>query len=201
MNQQEKRNKVIVLLAKAYEEKDTALTNRVEAIVIPHGEPLPQKLQEVLDSWGNTPIQEPEFYELINKDGTTIDDVKAMAIKDLNADDFSALDVAALANRVRYKIIGKIDDDGMYKTTPKIDQIKLPSTSQLKHLKELLRAETPEPEFLKEMYKIAGINPDDITKWELELVEDMFINFTRAVDSSTLGNVVDKTPFARYLKN
>lgn len=201
MNQQEKRNKVIVLLAKAYEEKDTALTNRVEAIVIPHGEPLPQKLQEVLDSWGNTPIQEPEFYELINKDGTTLDEVKTMALKNLNADDFSALDVAALANRVRHKIIGKIDDEGMYKTTPKIDQIKLPTTSQLKHLKELAQTEMSSKDFSNEIYKIADINPKDATEWELMLVEDMFTDFARAVDNNTLGNIVDKTPFARYLKN
>lgn len=201
MNQQEKRNKVIVLLAKAYEEKDTALTNRVEAIVIPHGEPLPQELQEVLDSWGNTPIQEPEFYELINKDGTTLDEVKTMALKNLNADDFSALDVAALANRVRHKIIGKIDDDGMYKTTPKIDQIKLPTTSQLKHLKELAQTEMSSKDFSNEIYKIADINPKDATEWELMLVEDMFTDFARAVDNNTLGNIIDKTPFSRYLKN
>ena len=178
-----------------------AYTVNIDNIVIPHEEPLPEKLREVLDSWGSSPHEEPEFYNFMSKSGTTLDEVKLKALKDANEDDFSALDVANLANRVRYKITGKIDDDGMYKTTPNIDMVKLPKTSQLRELKKLAKENTSQKDLSKEIFKIAGVDAEKLTEWEATLVDEMITAFSQAVDNNTLGNTADRTPFARYIKN
>ena len=194
-----KKNKVILALAQAYEQNDKTITDRVESIVLPNEESLPKELQKCLDSWGKTPVDEPEFFELSSK--ANLEDLKTASVKDLDIDIFDALDIATLANRVYKQITEKIDKDGKYKTTPNIDQVKLPKTSQLRSLKKLAHDKADNEKIDKELFKIAGVKQKDLTQWEADLIKEMMFSYVQAVDKDTLGSYSDRTPFARYMKN
>ena len=198
-NSKEKMQKVVIAIAQAYNTNNTALTSRVEAIVMPDEQPLPKELQECLESWGKTPIEEPEFFELTQT--ATFEDLKDAAIKDLNIDDFNSLDVATFADRVYKRVTDKIDEDGKYKTTANIDKVKLPRTTQLKALKKLVIDDAGEEKVNKEIFKIAGVKEKDISEWEANLIKDLTYSFVQAVDRDVVGNYSDRTPFARYIKN
>ena len=196
------RTKCIIALAKAYEQNDTATIDRIEKFLLPQESTLPQELQEVLNTWGNTPIEEPELYDLLYKAGTTLEQVQEATAKNINPDDYSAIDIAILASEVRKKVENITDKDGVYKTTPTIDKIKLPKVSQIKTLKKMATTEDITDEKLnEEIFKIAEVKSKDISKWEANLIVDMYLSYIRLVDSGTIGSIADISPFSRYLKN
>ncbi len=199
---EDSRVKCILALAKAYEQKDTTTIDRIEKVLLPQESTLPQELQEVLDTWGNTPIEEPEFFELLYKEGTTLEQVQEAAAKNINTDDYNAVSIAILASEVRKKIENKTDKDGIYKTTPAIDRIKLPKVSQIKTLKKIANTEDiTDQQLNEEIFKIAEVKEKDISKWEADLIVDMYLSYIRLVDSGTIGAIADISPFTRYLKN
>ncbi len=196
------RTKCIIALAKAYEQKDTTTIDRIEKVLLPQESTLPQELQEVLNTWGYTPIEEPEFFELLYKEGTTLEQVQEAAAKNINTDDYNAVSIAILASEVRKKIENKTDKDGIYKTTPAIDRIKLPKVSQIKTLKKIANTEDiTDQQLNEEIFKIAEVKEKDISKWEADLIVDMYLSYIRLVDSGTIGAIADISPFTRYLKN
>ena len=196
---QEKRTKAVIALAQAYETGNIAITNRVEAIIMPDDQKLPKQLEACLKTWGKTPIDESEFFELSQT--ATFEEMKAASVKDLNIDDFDALDIATLTNRLFKQITNKIDDDGKYKTTPNIDKVKLPKTTQLKAIKDLAISDAGEEKLAKEIFKVAGVKAKDLSDWEVALVTEMTYAYIQAVDSDLMGSFSDRTPFARYLGN
>jgi hypothetical protein len=193
------RSLALIALAKAYEQNNTAITSRIEAILIPDEQELPKELQECLESWGSTPIEEPEYFEASKT--AKVEEIKEMAVKELDIDSFTAIDVGTFANRLYRQVTDKIDKDGMYKSTPSIDSVKLPKTTQVKKLKQMATDKIENEEIKKELFKIAGVNQEDITEWEAELIQEMMFGYIQAVDSDTMGKHSDRTPFARYLKN
>jgi len=195
----EKMQKAVMALAQAYEQGNTVATDRVEAILIPEKQELPKELQECLDSWGKTPIEEPVFFELTKS--AVLEDLKVAAVKDLDIDKFDALDIATLANRVYKQVTEKMDEDSKYKTTPNIDNVKLPRTTQLRALKKLAVDKADNEKIDKEIFKIAGVKQKDLTEWESNLIKEMIFAYVQAVDKDTLGSYSDRTPFARYIKN
>lgn len=199
MKNQENAQKAMFAIAQAYKLGNTVVINRIESILIPDEQELPDELQKCLESWGKTPIEEPEFFKKSEK--PSLEELKELAIKDLNIDDFNALDIAVLADRVYKRITNKIDDDGRYKTTPNIDNVKLPRTSQLKALKKLATTNATNKKIDNEIFKIAGVKEKDLTQWEADLIKEMIFSYVSAVDSDTMGNYTDRTPFARYIKN
>lgn len=197
--QNDTRSKTIVALAQAYEQNNVATTKRIESILLPDDYELPEELQKCLESYGNTPMDEPEIFELAKT--AKIEDIKEKVVKELDIDSFSAIDIGTLANRVYKQITDKIDKDGMYKTTPSIDRVKLPKTTQLRKLKQMATEEIEIEKIEKELFNIAGVNQEEITEWEADLIRDMTFGYVQAVDSDTLGKFSDRTPFARYIKN
>lgn len=191
--------KALIALSQAYALGNTAVTDRIESILLPDNQELPEELQKCLESWGNNPVDESEYAK--NIDTATLEEMKMSAIKDLNIDDFNAIDIAVLSDRVYKKITNKIDDDGKYKTTPNIDKAKLPRTTQLRAIKKLATDEVAEEKIYKEIFKIAGVKEKDLSKWEADLIKEMFYAYVQAVDSDTMGSYTDRTPFARYIKN
>lgn len=199
MKTDEKKSKVILALASAYQNGNTSITERVEALLLPDEKKLPEALQTVLDSWGNTPIDEPEFAKMIEDNPLELD---TLAIKDLNIDDFNTLDIGLFVNKVRSKVIDYIDDDGKYKSTKNIDKAKLPRTSELKALRKMASEDgAVDMEINEEVLKVAGLKKKDLSTWEQNLVIQMVMAFANAVTQTTLGNYADRTPFARYIKN
>ena len=195
----EKNSAAIIALAKAYEQGNTAITSRVESILIPDAQPLPIELQECLESWGKTPIEEPEYFEASKT--AKIEDMKTIAMKELDIDLFDALDVATFTSRLYSQIIDKIDEDGKYKTTPNIDNVKLPRTTQLRKIKQMATDKVANEEILEEIFNIAGIEQESVSDWESDLIRDMMFGYIKAVDEDIMGRYSDRTPFARYIKN
>lgn len=199
---EDSRVKCILALAKAFEQKDTAIIDRIEKVLLPQENTLPKELQEVLNSWGNTPLEEPEFFELLYKEGTTLEQVQEAAAKNINTDNYNAIEIAILANEVRKKVENKTDKDGVYKTTPAIDKIKLPKVSQIKALKKVANKEDiTDKEINYEIFKIAEVIEAEITKWEADIITEMYFSYIKLVDNGTIGNIADISPFSRYIKN
>jgi len=136
MKPMEKRNLAVIALARAYEQKDEKTIARVETILLPDTVKLPTELEEVLNSWGTSPIEESDMYALIKSAG--IEDVKEIAVRTVDIDAFSALDISTLTHKVIQRISNHTDADGVFKTTPKLSAVKLPRTSQIKELKALI---------------------------------------------------------------
>ena len=199
MKKQDTKHKSILALAQAYEQNNTIIIDRIEAILIPSEKELPKELQKCLESWGKTPIEEPEFFKMT--EAATLEEMKEVAVKDLDIDSFDAMEIGTFTNRVYKQITEKLDEDGKFKTTPNIDNVKLPKTTQLRELKKLAVAQASEEKIDKEIFKIAGVKQKDISKWESDLVKTMIFSFVTAVDRDTIGNYSDRTPFARYIKN
>jgi len=190
----------LIALSQAYALDNTAITDRIESILLPDNQELPEELQKCLESWGNNPVDEPSYDEKII-DKATLEEMKLIAIKDINIDDFTAMDIAVLSDRVYKKVTNQIDDDGKYKTTPTINNVKLPRTTQLRALKKLATDGASEDKIDKEIFKIAGVKEKDLSKWEADIIKEMFFAYVQAVDSDTMGSHTDRTPFARYIKN
>lgn len=200
MKPSEKRDACIIALARAYEAGNTAVTSRIENIILTDQVKLPPKLEEVLQAWGTTPIDEPEMFDLIMNQ--PLEDVKVKAMRELNVDDFSALDVSTLAHRVINRITSKTDEDGKFKTTPALDSMKLPKTSGLREIKQMIVDQADVKDIEQKAFDLVGFSDRNlITAWEQDLVLEILKDFINAVDSDALGGVADRTPFARYLKN
>lgn len=193
------RARCILALGRAYEQKNKAITERVEAIMLPDDEELPKALQDIMDSWGNTPIEEPELFALI--ESGSMHEVSEFAIKNGDLDAFNSIDINVFTRRVIRKVTLKVDNDGVFKSTAKTDKMLLPTMSKIKMIREKARAQHSVSEVEDEVFNAVGLTKDDLSKWEQELVLDLVTAFIKAGDAASIGEHVDRTPFARYLKN
>jgi len=200
----ENRTEVILAVAKAYEDENTALINKIENIVIKKKPTLPKELQEVLDKIGNTPLDEPEIFN-----AKSVHKTIRVVMGDLNIDDFSAADVSNLTKEAYIKVSSIVDDDGYYKTTPAIDKVKLPKTTEIEqlvdcaklHVDEATDPDKAQQEIENKIFEIAGVDKNTLTDWEKEVVTTMTYSYMEAVASNTISEASDFTPFAKYLKN
>ena len=208
----EKKNEVIIAIANAYESKNEALTNMIESIVLPNNNFAPA-LQERYEALGDTPQDEPKFYELIEKLDEARQSGNVEAIEDTNdeiaeyllgdkADEFSALEIANFIDKSIAKIISYQDELGYFKTTPAVSEMKLPNTKDIKKIKKALSKENVQAEEISKLFfDIAGLKRDELTKWEANLCDTIFMEYYKAVMQSRIGVVASLTPFGKYLKN
>lgn len=203
----EKKTKVLLAIAREYENKNKNFTDRIESIVLPNELKLNKTLQEKIDDLKDTPIGEPELFKAIKEE--TALEFKLTLFKHfrLDVDDFDLADSTEAVIAAIKKITDKKDSDGSYKSTPMLDTVKLPRTTQVQELmsiannKELTNKEIDEKAKSK-AYEIAGVKKEDLTKWESELVWEMFLGFVSAnTDAVSMRQAFDRTQFARYLKN
>lgn len=195
----DKKQKTIITLAQAYELKNTTLTDRIESILVPEIN-LPTQLKEKLETLGNTPLDEPEIYETIIK--ADEDKLRSILFKDMKEDDFDLFDITDFTIAVTKKVTDSIDEDGMFKTTPALDKMKLPRSSDMKDIRQMLNNNASELKLSNKFYKIAGLDKKDLTDWEQSLFTRISIDFMNATASAVqMRQAVDRTPFARYLKN
>lgn len=193
---------VFTALNQAYVSGNTFLTDRVEAIVAPQEVKLPDSLQEILDGIKDTPIDEPQLFAILQKDNMNLIGFTEAITSSVNLDDFDALTASEFISRARLKILSKTDKDGVFKSTPSIDQVKLPRMSMVKKLAEAVNQDMPQAEFTDLAVSLAGI-PESVslTSWERDLIGEMFLAFAISYLTSLSGVASDRTPFARYLKN
>lgn len=198
----EKKTEVIMSIAKAYETKNTNVTDRIEAIILPKNINLNETLKEKLKEIKNTPIDEPELYKAIQEENTFVFRVELFKKVNLNIDDFDAIEVGEFMVAVVNKITDLVDEDGMFKVTPNTVNMKLPKTTQLYDFFKLAESGVDAKIVVAKAYEIAGLVKENLTVWEQQLVEETYISFVNINnDITSFKRAVDKTPFARYIKN
>lgn len=198
----EKKTEVIMSIAKAYETKNTNITDRIEAIILPKNINLSETLKEKLKEIKNTPIDEPELYKAIQEENTFVFRVELFKKLNLNVDDFDAIEVGEFMVAVVNKITDLVDEDGMFKVTSNTVNMKLPKTTQLYEFFKLAESGVDAQVVVEKAYEIAGLVKENLTIWEQQLVEETYISFVNINnDITSFKRAVDKTPFARYIKN
>lgn len=189
---------VFMALARAYEEDNTNITERIESILTPSASSLPAPLQTALDKFGDTPIAEPKLYEALETgESGKFSDLCAVGI---NLDDYDAIEASTYLSRVRTKILTDMDKDGVFKTTPLLDSIRLPKLSEVRAFSDKADGKT-EAELESEALSMIGLGDVKLSKWEIELARNIVLAYTQSTTDALLGKVTDRTPFSRYLKN
>jgi len=189
---------IFMALAQAYESGNTIITDRIESILAPNDVSLPETLQLALDKFGDTPITEPLLYGALQ--GGSMDEFATMCSIGLDLDAVDAVVAGTFIARVRTKILLDVDKDGVFKTTPALEPMRLPKLSEVRSFADTAQGR-PEEELQVEVLRLVGLENAELSAWEKELVRNIVIAYTHATTEALLGRATDKTPFARYLKN
>lgn len=189
---------VFMALAQAYESGNTTLTERIESILTPDAFTLPEVLQNALDKFGDTPIAEPVLYKALQEqDMGKFADLCSVGIA---IDEHDAVTSSTFIARVRNKILTRVDKDGVFKTTPMLEKMCLPTLSAIRNFSEVNQGKTSDT-LETELMKLVGLVGVELSLWEKELVNELGLSYAQATTDALLGRVTDRTPFARYLKN
>lgn len=132
-----------------------------------------EALAEIVTGLGNTPLAEPALYEFIeNKDMDGIlEHVQALeGNEELDFEDMDIKTVSDFVNAIRYQVASCKDNNGEYKVTKKLMDIKVPTLKTFKAV-EKLREEEKTEEIDPLLIKISGLKfgEDPSEAWEKEL--------------------------------
>lgn len=193
------RPEVFIALAQAYESGNTVITERIESILTPNEFALPEALQSALDKLGDTPIAEPKAYaELEKSDMNGFTEVVAAGV---DLDLYDAVTASTFIARARTRILTDVDKDGVFKTTPALDKMRLPKLSEVRAYSDMAKDGASEEDLVKHIMATVGLADATLTDWEQDLVKAIVTTYTQVTTDAFLGKVTDRTPFARYLKN
>jgi len=161
-----------------------------------------EKLETLLEKIEDTPLQEKEIYEAIEKNHPK----KSKAIKialgrdSLKMNDFSAIEIAEFYSKMHDKILSYKDKDGYFKKTKNTENINLPSFEETEEITDLVQkignklshkdaSKTIKlSEKLEKMiFDIAGVNKDDLTEWEAGLVTSQITACSIDASMTALG--------------
>jgi len=101
---------------------------------------LNEKLEEVLNALGNTPIDESEIAKALDEKPLVKSVVLKMALKPskLKLKDFKAIELAEFFNAISVRITQTKDEEGNFKTTPNTTNFDLPDFEQVENLSKEL---------------------------------------------------------------
>jgi hypothetical protein len=191
----------------AYETNNVAITEKINAI-IGSPNPLTGELLDKYNELGNTPIDEPELYKALSSDGAGIF-AFAKGLEDkfsISAENFDTSDFASFINMCKNKIVSFTDETGAYKSTPKTENAKMPSFTDIEALGKI-SAEISElaikirngdeslyTEFekatdkrLKTVLKITGIKAKGLIPWEQQLLIENTSMYATNILNTMLG--------------
>lgn len=156
---------------------------------------LPKQLQDKLNSIGNTPIDEPQLYELIKKSDEEGQAIIALhLLSESEIQEFSAVDIGNFIYAVKRHVVDLTLPDGVFKTTPNTVECKLPSFIQGDNLQRMARKQqrfldgikptatdkeqekivkeftTMVTTFNNEALSISGLDIESLSDWEKDLV-------------------------------
>lgn len=192
-------SEVFIALAQAYEVGNTVITERIESILTPNELKLPDQLQTALDTLGDTPIAAPEAFSALEKEDPNAFTKACSNGVDLDA--YDAVEAGTFIARCRNKILSDVDKDGVFKTTPNLDKMRLPKLSEVRKYSDMAKNGTSEEDLVKHITETIGLGKAKLTEWEQSLVKSIITSYTQVTTDAFIGKVTDRTPFARYLKN
>ena len=171
---------------------------------------LNEQLQSALDLVGTTPFDEPEIFKAIDSEHPQKAKAVKLALsrKGLDMNLFKATDIAEFYNAMRNKIMALKLEDGTYKSTKATESYKFPNYEEVDYMGELSaklnrlynkRVSDKKDKKLDEeiaqcfldidahLWKITGLNKDDLTPWEISLVSEQIFNFVTEVENTSMG--------------
>jgi len=161
---------------------------------------LTKELQTIIDSLGDTPLDEPELFKALDEKPLK----KSKAIKialarhDLKLKDFkNALDLANFFHALTEKIVSFRDDEGAFKSTENTAEMDLPDFEEAETIQEFwidLMEETNtkkqakmNEEFEEIAWEISGLKKAKLTDWEQSLVVQQILQSAYDVTLTSLG--------------
>lgn len=160
---------------------------------------LEKSLQEVLDTVGNSPIAEPEMFELLSATPMKKTKIVKLALEksDLNQKDFKAIEVAKFFHQLSEKIISLKNKDGSFKSTSLTENCDLPDFEQAEEVQELwVKMFEAKDEKKREKvgdkldalaWEISGLDKSKMSEWEEKLVVEQILQSGYDVTLTSLG--------------
>lgn len=167
-----------------------------------------KQLKTIINKLGKTPEQETEFYELMNDEDLGIRSIpKATRMlierSGKNFDDYDKKDLSEFFSAARKRILDYKYESGQYKKTSKtekLDNLTFEEDMELAALGQDIATVEGDEEREKIMndqrdyiWKVVNLDKDELTKWEIGLVEDQVlsaaIGTARTALDSDLGNL------------
>lgn len=128
-------------------------------------------LEEIALEFKNTPIEEPELYEVLekNKPLELLDYVSGLeGNEEIDFKVFDGIEVGRFVKLIHFRVTAFTDDEGNYKTTPNTQECKLPNFYEVEELKKLSDGDIDD--LKAKALEISGLDLDALTEWEKELV-------------------------------
>jgi len=176
--------KIALLFEKGHKQDIMNFVNKIETSE--KFETLPQALQDVYEKVGQTPIEEPELYEIserIAKSEGSIVEIAMKVMTDDEVDEYSIEDIGFLCGEINRKVRYIKDKSGVFKSTPNTEDWQPPKPTKLFKYKKVIdniteaeksgdvkKAEEANAEKEKFLFKSCGIDADKLSVWEKALV-------------------------------
>jgi len=177
---------------------------------------LNEKLNEVLDTIGESPFDEPEIFKAVDLEKPRKVEAVTIALtrKSLDLKDFTAKEIADFFSAMRNKIIALKDADGNYKVTPATKNYRFPNFEEVEKFSDLgselnelytRQSDLPEDEYennankiiavLTEMdnvlWEVTQLDRDKLTPWEIKLISEQIFAYTTEVENTSMGKPLD----------
>lgn len=196
MKTQEQQTKILIevagLLAKGYDAEIETVIGKIKA---KEETPLPENLQKILDGIKNTPIDEPEIYEMakkVNSNELSIIDLVLKFLTEEELDNHSVDEVSYFAGKLKRKVESLKDEDGIFKSTPNTSTWQPPKPSLARKIDNILRDKTlddneREEKASKVLFESSTCIKENLTEWEIQLVKEQSKEAYRGYLNSFVG--------------
>jgi len=199
--------KVQLAIQKGFEGEILSFTDKLLAKKKLHPE-----LQKKLESYGNNPVAEPEKYALIQKNKLEL--AKLLLTTEELTSKFTSMEVGDFIHEVVKKVSYFQEEDGTFKYTPKTEMCRLPNFIEVEDLvkksekvtklnteytqnptnkKTKKELEDAAKELGDKKIEISGLNFEDLSDWEKELVKMQIyysaLDATLSAVGKSLGNL------------
>ena len=149
-----------------------------------------ETLEEVLDALGETPLEEPEIFELLEANDAmgVLKHIKALeGNENLDFESMDALTVSAFIAAVRFKVVSFTNKDGEVKSTPNTQEAKVLNFGEVDVMKKLYTESATVEEIKAKALELSGLETEKLTEWEKSLVFTNTQNLMIDVNATMLG--------------
>lgn len=162
--------------------------------------------EKLLENVKNTPLLEPELYAILTdpKDFKKVSKVVTEVLKrsEKQISDFKKEDLAVLFRKTKERIVDYKDDDEVYKSTPKTENLIPLSFMQDEELSMMLiditkmdntdvdGYQSKAKQMEDFVWENCNLKKEDLTEWEQGLVEGIYLSGATNMMKTALGQEV-----------